>query len=144
MPLSSQILRNNIQGKLLNSASVVLVIVLVFLMVPFFKANKVLSGKELRLTSTPMMLKYVLKYVRQTTKKTPAHDCIPSLHDSSVKEPAVSVSKMSGVPLEVVNENIQRFPEETAVIVTSKIDFQGTNFSIGMLLKYGSTGGDSL
>lgn len=62
------------------------------------------------------------------------------------KKPAVSVSKMSRVPLEVVNENIQEFlsqklPEETVVHLTNQAEFQGTSYSIGMMLVYGSTGG---
>lgn len=68
------------------------------------------------------------------------------LHGSNVKKPAVSVSKMSRVPLEVVNENIQEFlsqkcPEETVVHLTNKAEFQGTSYGIGMMLVYGSTCG---
>ncbi len=78
------------------------------------------------------------------------------LHGSNVKKPDISVSKMSTVPLEVVNENIQdfvsqKFPGETVVCVhlfmcsnvhlTKRVDFQGTSYGIGMMLVYGSTGG---
>lgn len=67
------------------------------------------------------------------------------LYGSNVKEPSVSVSKMSRVPLEVVNEDIQeflsQFPEETVVNLTNKVEFQGTSYSIVMMLVYGSTGG---
>ena len=68
------------------------------------------------------------------------------LHDLNGKKPAVSVSKMSRVPLEVVNENIQEFlsqksPKEAVVHLTNKAEFQGTSYSIGMMLVYGSTGG---
>lgn len=68
------------------------------------------------------------------------------LHGLNVKKPAVSVSKMSRVPLEVVNENIQeflsqKFPKEAVVHLTNKAEFQGTSYSIGMMLVYGSTGG---
>ncbi len=68
------------------------------------------------------------------------------LHGSNVKKPDISVSKMSTVPLEVVNENIQdfvsqKFPGETVVHLTKRVDFQGTSYGIGMMLVYGSTGG---
>ena len=68
------------------------------------------------------------------------------LHGSNVKKPAVSVSRMSRVPLEVVNEKIQeflsqKFPEETGVSLTNQAEFQGTIYGIGMMLVYGSTAG---
>lgn len=68
------------------------------------------------------------------------------LHGSNVKKPAVSVSKMSKIPSVLVNENIQQFlsqtcPDQTVVHMTNKAEFQGTNYSIGMILAYGSTGG---
>jgi hypothetical protein len=68
------------------------------------------------------------------------------LHGSNVKKTAVSVSKMTRVPLEVVNENIQeflsqKFPEETAVHLTKQAEFQGTSNGIGMILVYGSNSG---
>lgn len=68
------------------------------------------------------------------------------LHGSNVKKPALSVSKMSTVPFEVVNENIQDFlsqkcPEERSVHLTNKVEYQGTSYGIGMMLVYGSTGG---
>lgn len=54
------------------------------------------------------------------------------LHGSNDKKPAVSVSKMSRVLLEVVNKNIQeflsqRFPEETMVHLTNQVKVQGTS-----------------
>lgn len=36
---------------------------------------------------------------------------------------------------------LHKFPEETVVHLTNKADFQGTSYSIGMMLVYGSTGG---
>lgn len=52
---------------------------------------------------------------------------------------------MSRVPSEVVNENTQEFLsqkfQETVVHLTNRTDFQGTSYSIGMMLVYGSTGG---
>ena len=68
------------------------------------------------------------------------------LHASVVKQPAVSVSKMSRVPLEVVNENVQEFllqkyQEETGVNLTNQAEFQGTSYSVGMMVVYGSTAG---
>lgn len=68
------------------------------------------------------------------------------LHGSNVKKPAVSVSKISRVPLDDVSENIQdffsqKFPEETAVRLTKAAEFQGTSYSTGMMLVYGCTGG---
>lgn len=91
------------------------------------------------------------KIVRQTNcfrniLKSMAKKTLVHLHCSNVKKPAVSVSKMSRVPLEVVNENIQeflsqKFPEETFVHLTNQAEFQGTSYSIGMILVYGSNGG---
>lgn len=68
------------------------------------------------------------------------------LHDSNIQRLVISVSKTSTVPLEVVNENIQefvsqKFPEETVVHLTKQAEFQGTSYSIGMILVYGSTSG---
>lgn len=98
---------------------------------------------------------YFKKIVRQTScfcnilksMATKHHSIIAyHLHSSNFKKPATSVSKMSRVQLEVVNEDIQefvsqKFPEETVVHLTDKVDFQGTSYGIGMMLVYGSTGG---
>ncbi|XP_049330682.1 uncharacterized protein LOC111195788 isoform X1 [Astyanax mexicanus] len=76
------------------------------------------------------------------------HQCMIAyhLHGLNVKKRAVSVSSVSRVPLQVVHENIQefilqKFPEEAAVHFTSKVEFQGTSYGIGMMLVYRSTGG---
>jgi len=68
------------------------------------------------------------------------------LRGSEIKKAAVSVSKLSRVPLEVVNDNIrdffsQEFHAETVVYLTNKVEFQGTSYAVGMMLVYGSTGG---
>lgn len=68
------------------------------------------------------------------------------LHDSKVAKPALSVSKTSRVPLEVLKEDIkesvtQKFPKEAAVHLANKVDFFGTNYCVGMMLPFGSTGG---
>lgn len=98
---------------------------------------------------------YFQKVVRQTScfcnilkSMAAKHQSIIAdhLHSSNVKKPATSVSKMSKVLSEVLNENIQEFgsqklPEETVVHLTNKVGFQGTSNGIGMMLIYGSTGG---
>lgn len=68
------------------------------------------------------------------------------LHSAKIKKTVVSVSRMTKVPFEVLNENIQeflrlRFPEEKAVYLTNSIDCKGTSYGIGMMVAYGSTGG---
>lgn len=68
------------------------------------------------------------------------------LHGSTVTKPAVSLSKLSRVPLEVVNETIQdffshTFPDETVVHLTNSLQSHGLSYNIGMVLVYGSTGG---
>jgi len=68
------------------------------------------------------------------------------LHSLNVKKQAFSVSRMTRVPFEVVNVNIQeflsqRFPEEKTVNLTNNVDCQGTSYGIGMMVAYGSTGG---
>ncbi len=68
------------------------------------------------------------------------------LHSSNVKKPAVTVSKMTTLPVEVVNESVQdflaqKFPKETVVNLTKTAEFQGTSYAVGMMLVYGSTSG---
>lgn len=68
------------------------------------------------------------------------------LHSSKINKTAVSVSRMTRVPFEVLHENIQefllhRFPEEKAVYLTHSIDCKGTTYGIGMMVAYGSTAG---
>ncbi|ROI73794.1 hypothetical protein DPX16_22905 [Anabarilius grahami] len=68
------------------------------------------------------------------------------LYDSDHARPAISVTKMSKVPLEVLNEEItetqrKQFPNATAVHVTNKVDYLGTDYTVGMMLAFGSTGG---
>lgn len=90
------------------------------------------------------------KIVRQTSclhfevygQKTPVHDCIASvgIKDKKKQKHAVSVSKLSRVPLEVVNENIKDFffpgifPAETVAHLVNTAEFQGTSYATGMLL----------
>lgn len=80
------------------------------------------------------------KIVRQTS-------CFRNILKSMAKkhQSMIAYHLHGRVPLEVVNENIQeflsqKFPEETAVHLTNRIDFQGTSYSIGMMLVCGSTG----
>lgn len=68
------------------------------------------------------------------------------LHSSNVKKPAVTVSKMTRLPVEVVNESVQdflaqKFPKDTFVNLTKTAEFQGTSYAVGMMLVYGSISG---
>nr|XP_023651070.1 uncharacterized protein LOC111835233 isoform X1 [Paramormyrops kingsleyae]XP_023651071.1 uncharacterized protein LOC111835233 isoform X1 [Paramormyrops kingsleyae] len=68
------------------------------------------------------------------------------LYDSDHAKPAISVTSMTKVPLEVLDKGIketvkEQFPNVTAVHVANKIEYFGTMYSVGMMLAYGSTGG---
>lgn len=68
------------------------------------------------------------------------------LHCSQVRKPAVCVSKMTRVPLEVVNERLQEFvsrsfPGERSVHLIKQADFWGTSYNVGMMLICGSSDG---
>lgn len=68
------------------------------------------------------------------------------LHGTDVLKPALSVSNMSTLPVDVLKENIQeavlkRFPGETYIQVANTVTCHGTTYSVGMILPYGSTGG---
>lgn len=68
------------------------------------------------------------------------------LHGTDVLKPAISVSNMSTLPVDVLKENIQeavlkRFPGETYIQVAKTVTCHGTTYSVGMILPYGSTGG---
>ncbi len=68
------------------------------------------------------------------------------LYDSEDARPAISVTKMSKVLLEVLHEGIKetltkQFPNATAVHMTNKVDCLGTDYTVGMMLAFGSTGG---
>lgn len=68
------------------------------------------------------------------------------LHGTDVLKPALRVSNMSTLPVDVLKENIQeavlkRFPGETYIQVANTVTCHGTTFSVGMILPYGSTGG---
>lgn len=74
------------------------------------------------------------------------HQFMIAYHLNGSQRSAISVSKMSSLPLELVNENIQEFvsqtfPEETVIHFTKQAEFQGTSYSVGMVLVYGSTCG---
>ncbi|XP_056450915.1 uncharacterized protein LOC130386152 isoform X1 [Gadus chalcogrammus] len=67
-------------------------------------------------------------------------------HGTDILKPALSVSNLSTVPVDVLKENIQeavqrKFPGETCVQVTNTVTCYGTCYSVGMILPYGSTGG---
>lgn len=68
------------------------------------------------------------------------------LHGTDIMNPALSVSNMSSVPLDVLKENLQKavqkkFPGETCLQVANSVTCYGTSYSVGMILPYGSTGG---
>ena len=67
-------------------------------------------------------------------------------HGTDILKPALSVSNLSTVPVDILKENIQeavqrKFPGETCVKVTNTVTCYGTCYSVGMILPYGSTGG---
>lgn len=68
------------------------------------------------------------------------------LHGTDVLKPALRVSNMSTLSVDVLKENIQeavqkKFPGENCIQVANTVTCHGTTFSVGMILPYGSTGG---
>lgn len=68
------------------------------------------------------------------------------LHGTDILKPALSVSNLSTVPVDVLKENIQeavqrRFPGETCIQVANTVTCHGTSYSVGMILPHGCTGG---
>jgi len=68
------------------------------------------------------------------------------LHGTDVLKPALTVSNISTLPVDVLKENIQeavqkKFPGETSIQVANTVTCHGTTYSVGMILPYGSTGG---
>jgi len=68
------------------------------------------------------------------------------LYNTDILKPALSVSKLSSMPLNILKEDIQeavqrKFPGETCIQVANTVTCYGTGYSVGMILPYGSTGG---
>ncbi|KAK6479283.1 hypothetical protein HHUSO_G19991 [Huso huso] len=68
------------------------------------------------------------------------------LYSTDVVKPALSVTKLSTVALEVLKEDIQeavqrKFPDETCVHLANTVSSYGTDYLVGMILAHGSTGG---
>lgn len=68
------------------------------------------------------------------------------VHGTDILTPALSVSNLSTVPVDVLKENIQealkrRFPGEACIQVANTVTCCGNSYSLGMILPYGSTGG---
>ena len=67
-------------------------------------------------------------------------------HGRDIFKPALNVSNLSTVPVDVPKENIQdavqrKFPGETCVHVANTVICHGNSYSVGMILPHGSTGG---
>ena len=61
-------------------------------------------------------------------------------------KPAVCVTKISSLPLDILDTGIQQsfkalYPTETSVNLTNVATLHGTKYAAGMVLPYGSTGG---
>lgn len=80
--------------------------------------------------------------VKSMAKK---HQHMIAYHLHSKPKPAISVSRITKAPFELLSENIQefilqRFSEEKSVYLTNRIDWKGTSYGIGMMVAYGSNG----
>lgn len=67
-----------------------------------------------------------------------------TLYDPDVRKCAITVTKMSSIPIDIANQDIQKymlkeFPAEKVVHLASKAEYHGTFYSAGMMLAYGST-----
>lgn len=67
------------------------------------------------------------------------------LYGTDLLTPALSVSNLSRVPVDILKEDIQealkrRFPGETFIQVANTVTCYGISYSVGMILPYGSTG----
>lgn len=64
----------------------------------------------------------------------------------NIAKPALVISKVSPLPLELLHVDIQEsvkklFPQLTIVHLSNTVTYHGTRYSAGMILPYGSTGG---
>lgn len=69
-----------------------------------------------------------------------------NLHDDNIQKPTLSVSRMTQVAVDVLKDSIKesftkKFPGVVVVNMTNKVNILGTDYNIGMLLPFGSTGG---
>lgn len=67
------------------------------------------------------------------------------LHADALK-PALCVSKVTSIPLTLLNEEIQEsfkkvYPTQTTVEMTNALSYHGTRYAVGMILPHGSTSG---
>lgn len=65
----------------------------------------------------------------------------------NMTKPALVISKVSSLPLEVLHvdmkESVKKlFPQLTSVQLSNTVTYHGTRYSAGMILMYGSTGGN--
>ncbi|XP_026099560.1 uncharacterized protein LOC113070477 [Carassius auratus] len=68
------------------------------------------------------------------------------IHDANILRPKLSLSRMTQVAVEVLKDSIKesfvnKFPREAVVSMTNKVTILGTDYCVGMLLPFGSTGG---
>lgn len=67
-------------------------------------------------------------------------------NDTAILKPALSVTNLSKVPVDILKENIQvavqkKFPGETCIQMASTVTCYDTTYTVGMVLPYGSTAG---
>lgn len=67
-------------------------------------------------------------------------------HNASTLKPALCISKISNVPLDVLHKDIkeailQKHPSQTCAQLTNCVFSHGTKYAVGMILVYGSTAG---
>jgi hypothetical protein len=68
------------------------------------------------------------------------------IHDANIQRPTLSVSRMTQVAVDVLKDSIKEpFPRKSPGVVVvnkkDKVNISGTDYSVGMLLPFGSTGG---
>ena len=68
------------------------------------------------------------------------------IHDANIQRPTLSVSRMTQVAVDVLKDSIKesfarKFPGVVVVNKKDKVNISGTDYSVGMLLPFGSTGG---
>ncbi len=67
-------------------------------------------------------------------------------HGANIHRPTLSVSRMTQVAVEVLKDSIKesiarKFPRAVVVNMINKVTILGTDYCVGMLLPFGSTGG---
>lgn len=68
------------------------------------------------------------------------------IHGANILRPKLSLSRMTQVAVEVLKDSIKesfvnKFPRAAVVSMTNKVTILGTDYCVGMLLPFGSTGG---